>query len=141
MARRFQTRGICKDRVYTIKLAARTIGVSEASLRKWARDGLRLITDKRPYLVRGADLVAFQKKREAACKADMGPGQFYCMTCKAPRDARDGSFSYAAITASTGRLGGVCDACSGNVGRFCSANEAADFTGPAALPHNAGSHA
>ena len=71
MARRFSSRGICKDRVYTIKMAARIIGVSEATFRKWTKDGLRLIADQRPYLVRGADLIEFLVKREAANKVMM----------------------------------------------------------------------
>jgi len=141
MARRFQTRGICKDRVYTIKIAARIIGVSEARFRQWVKEGLRLITDQRPYLVRGADLIDFLQKREAANKVPMGKGQFFCMRCKAPRDPREGSVSYTATTALTGRLSGVCDACGGKLGQFCTASNASDFDAAHVAPSNAGSHA
>lgn len=127
MAQRFLTRGISKDRVYTVKMASRTIGVSEPTFRKWTKEGLRLISDKRPYLVRGADLIGFLKKRDAAKKKPTGDGQFYCMTCKAPRDPSEGSVSYKAATASTGRLSGLCGVCGGKLGQFCNVSRAADF--------------
>lgn len=137
MARRFSSRGICKDRVYTIKMAARIIGVSEATFRKWTKDGLRLIADQRPYLVRGADLIEFLVKREAANKVMMAKGQFYCMRCKSPRDPSDGSVSYQPITESTGRLSAICGKCGGKIGQFCKSTRAADFIPPRDSPHSA----
>jgi hypothetical protein len=136
MARRFSKRGISKDRVYTIKLAARIVGVSEATFRKWPRDGLRLIADQRPFLVRGADLINFLQKRETANKVTMGKEQFYCMTCKAPRDPREGSVTYKPTTDLTGRLSGLCGACGGKVGRFCSAVNVPDFSVSSAPARN-----
>jgi len=141
MARRFPTRGISKDRVYTIKMAARTIGVSEQTFRQWPKDGLRLILDKRPYLVRGADLIDFLKKREKANKVPTGKGQFYCMTCKAPRDLSEGSVAYKATTAMTGRLSGLCAVCGGKLGQFCNAAKSSDFMAGDAAPPSAGSQA
>jgi helix-turn-helix protein len=141
MARRFPTRGICKDRVYTIKNAARIIGVSEARIRQWVREGLRLIKDQRPYLVRGADLIDFLQMREASNRIAMGKGQFFCMRCKAPRNACDGSVTYHAITGLTGRLGGICDTCGGKVGQFCSAANAVDFLPGTAPQSSAGTQA
>ncbi|MEL7452999.1 MAG: helix-turn-helix domain-containing protein [Pseudomonadota bacterium] len=127
MARRFQTLGICRDRAYTVKTAARIIGVTEATIRNWARNGLRLIKDQRPHIVRGEDLIDFQKKREAANKVPIGKGQFFCMRCKAPRNPSKGSLDYKATSLLTGRLSGTCDACGGKMGQFCSAISVADF--------------
>lgn len=141
MAWRFQTRGLCKDRVYTIKMAARTIGVSEARFRQWSKDGLRLIAEQRPYLVRGADLIEFLQKRDAANKVSMGDGQFFCMRCKGPRNPREGSVTYTATTSQTGRLSGICDTCGGKLGQFCSASKAVDFLAAPAAPSNAGPQA
>jgi hypothetical protein len=141
MARRFSSRGICKDRVYTIKMAARTIDVSEATFRKWPKDGLRLVTDQRPYLIRGADLIEFLQKREAANKVTMARGQFFCMRCKAPRDPVDGSVSYQPTTDLTGRLSATCGVCGGKVGQFCSATKAVDFIASGDPPHSAGPQA
>lgn len=141
MARRFPTRGICKDRVYTIKMAARIIDVSEPTFRKWSKDGLRLITDQRPYLVRGADLIEFLQKREADNKVPRAKGQFYCMTCKLSRDPCKGSVIYKPTTVLTGRVSGLCDACGGNVGQFCSAANTPEFSVTTSPPPSAGPHA
>lgn len=124
MGRRYSTRGLSKDRTYTLKMAARTIGSSEATIRKYAKQGLRVIRDSRPYLVRGADLIEFLQKREAANRNEMAGGQFFCMTCKAPRSAVQASITFEAYSALTGRLSGLCGACGGKVGRFCKASDA-----------------
>lgn len=120
-ARRYSTRDISKDRVYTYKMAARIIGVTDATIRKYSKDGLRVMTDSRPYLVRGADLIGFLKKREAANRHDMSDGQCYCMRCKAPRDPDQTSIIYTPTTSLTGRLSGQCGVCGAKIGRFCRA--------------------
>lgn len=124
MGRRYQTRGLAKDRIYTLKMAARTIGSSEATIRKYGKQGLRVIRDSRPHLVRGADLIEFLQKREAANRNNMADGQFYCMKCKAPRDAVSDSIVFTAYSPLTGRLSGVCGVCGGKMGRFCKTSDA-----------------
>lgn len=134
MARRINLRGISKDRVYTVKSAARIVGVSEQTFRKWSKEGLRLMTDQRPYLVRGADLIDFLKLREASAKIPLRPGQFFCMRCKEPRFPIEGSVTYRANTAKTGRLSGTCGTCNGKLGQFCSAVKAGETLNLNAAP-------
>lgn len=124
MGRRYSARGLAKDRTYTLKVAARTIGSSETTIRKYEKQGLRVIRDSRPHLVRGADLIEFLHKREAAHRNAMASGQFYCMTCKAPRSAVQTSITFASYSSLTGRLSGLCDTCGGKIGRFCKASDA-----------------
>lgn len=141
MARRFSTRGISKDRVYTYKIAARRVGVSEATFRKWPKSGLRVIAERRPFLVRGADLIEFLQRREAGRTVIVAKGQFYCLRCKAPRNPCEGSVTYSATTVLTGRLSGVCAVCGGKVGQFCSAANVTDFVAAPAAGSNADSRA
>jgi len=124
MGRRYSLRGISKARVYKVKHAARIIGVSEATLRKWAKEGLRLIKDQLPYLVRGCDLIDFLTKRQSMLKAPMAEGQFYCLGCSAPCAPRDGVVHFSPMTSLTGRLSALCDECGRKVGRFCKAADA-----------------
>lgn len=124
MARRFAVDGISENRVYKVQTAARLIGVSEPTFRKWSKVGLRIMSDKRPHLVRGADLIDFLQKRRAASKRIMAVDQFYCMRCKAPRHPLAGSLTYSPLNALTGRLSGLCDQCGANFGRFCKASDA-----------------
>ena len=123
MARHYAIRGISKARVYTVKSAARILGVSEPTFRRWAKDGLKIITDKRPYLVRGADVIDYLKKRRTANRNPMTQTQCYCMRCKAPRDALGGAFIFQPTSDLTGRLSGLCAGCGGKFGRFCKASD------------------
>ena len=141
MGKRFNKRALSKDRVYRIKSAARAIGASEATMRNWDRDGLRIIKDKRPFLVRGADLIEFLIMREAANKKPLGDGQFYCMTCQRRRDPANGSVIYCPATASNGRLSAVCGTCGGKVGRFAKDAEAAVFSTEAMQRRSGGTKA
>lgn len=123
MARRYSVRGIRNSRVYLLKSAARSIGVSEPTLRKWRAHGLKIIDDQRPYLVRGADLIDFLEKQNAADRTPMMRTQFYCMGCSTPRDPLGGAVDYTSLSELTGRLSGVCAECGCKIGRFCKASE------------------
>jgi hypothetical protein len=119
----YSLRGICKSRVYTFKTAARIVGVSYSTFCKWPNEGLRVITDKTPYLVRGADLITFLTRRMAANRHVMAKDQIFCLRCKEPRTAAIGSLSFTPQNEVTGRLGGLCSGCGGKIGRFCSVKE------------------
>jgi hypothetical protein len=53
MGRRYSIKGLAKDWVYDFQQASRIIGVSMSTFRKFSKKGLRVISDKRPKLVRG----------------------------------------------------------------------------------------
>ncbi|WP_300013516.1 helix-turn-helix domain-containing protein [uncultured Roseobacter sp.] len=134
MGRPKHLRGISKDRVYVVRMAARLVGVSEPTFRKWSKDGLRLIKDKRPHLVRGADIIDYLARRKARSRWQMAPDQFACMRCKGPSKPLEGSIQYHSQTNSTGRLSALCNVCTSKMGRFCSASERDryDLSGPVA---------
>ena len=121
--KRYCLRGVCKSRVYTFKLAARIVGVSLATFRKWPKEGLKVITDKRPFLVRGADLIDFLNRRMAANRHIMTKDQIFCMRCKAPRTPLSGTLAFTPHGKLTGRISARCSECRGKIGRFCSTSE------------------
>lgn len=127
MARRYSTRGISAARVYTYKQAARIINVSEATFRKWPRQGLNVIIDKRPFLVRGADLIEFLKLRQTSKQKPTTKTQCFCMRCKAPCELRGAVATYSANNDLTGRLSGICADCGCKIGRFCSVSDLAEL--------------
>lgn len=134
MGKRYNKRALSKDRVYRIKAAARAIGASEATMRTLDREGLPTIKDKRPFLIRGADLIEFLEKREAASRKPLGQDQFFCMSCHGRREAAEGSVVYHPASTSHGRLSALCGVCGGKVGRFAKAAEVAALAeGPVTL--------
>ncbi|MEO0357376.1 MAG: hypothetical protein AAF386_03595 [Pseudomonadota bacterium] len=120
MGRRYGTKGLAKDRVYDFQQASRIVGVSMSTFRKFPMKGLRVISDKRPKLVRGEDLMIFLQKQAEASRQPCRPEQFYCMRCKGPRDALGGMADYVPTNDMTGRLQAFCASCEGPCSKFAS---------------------
>jgi hypothetical protein len=56
------------------------------TVRNWVRPGgLPAMSGSRPHLILGAVLVEFIKARRTAVKRKCGPGEIYCLRCRAPR--------------------------------------------------------
>ena len=75
---------------YTINEAAEVSGVSPRTIRNWAANGLRLMQDDRPALVRGDDLIAFIKGQRQQRKQSLALDRFFCLRCRAPSAAAGG---------------------------------------------------
>jgi excisionase family DNA binding protein len=60
---------------YTIDEVARALGTHRNTVRHWIRKaGLPAMTDARPHLILGSDLVAFLRTRRASRKRRCGVG-------------------------------------------------------------------
>lgn len=81
MARRHDWRRVRKHRLYTVDEAARALGVCKESVRRWMNKGLPAMRDAKPYLIRGADLIAYLKERRMP-KVRCGIGEAYCVGCR-----------------------------------------------------------
>lgn len=111
MARRPRWRAIKMHRSYTADEAARSLGVAKGTVRRWITAGkLPALTEQRPHLILGQDLIAFggaRKRRKQTC----APGELYCVRCRAPRAADGGMVEFIALTPLGGNLRAICDAC------------------------------
>lgn len=92
MAKRHDWRRLRKHRLYTTDEAARALGVCKETLRRWMEQGLPAIRDAKPYLIRGADLIAFLK-RQRVPKVRCGTGEAYCVACRKASRPMPGSGS------------------------------------------------
>lgn len=79
-------RSIKRHHNYTVEEAARALVLSRGTVRRWIAKGLPALTDRKPFLILGDDLIEFLKQRRRP-RAQCGPGEFYCLRCKAPRRA------------------------------------------------------
>ena len=114
---RVSPRRVKRLRTYDVREAADATGATTQTVRKWLQEGLAPVPGIRPAIVRGADLIAFLKSREAARKRPCGPGRLYCLRCKAPSDPAFGELEYWPDTAITGSLKGLCATCGGWMAR------------------------
>lgn len=110
MRRKPNWRAVRKHRPYRIDQAARTLGVCKATVRRWIKNGLPTIADKKPMLILGRDLIALgQAKRR--CKQPCGPGEFYCFICREPSSAAFGECEIIHSTPTSINLRALCATC------------------------------
>lgn len=97
-------------RCYTFEEAAEVSGVSPRTIRNWASDGLRVMDDTRPALIRGDELRDHIKlKRESrATKTQLDT--FYCFSCRKERRAVE-RIADCMIKAGRASLTALCDVC------------------------------
>ena len=103
-------RGVKKHRPYKVEEIARLLDVSKRTVRRWVKAGLAAITDQKPILILGEDLLAFlaaRKQRSSRCQ----PEECYCVKCRAPRRPAGGMAEFIPLTIKTGNLRAICPIC------------------------------
>ena len=98
-------------RNYTLAETAQLLGVHKTTVHRWIKRGLRICNDRRPILILGGDLRAFLLQQRAATKKPCGPGQLYCVRCRAPKAPASGMIDYIPTTTGSGYLQGICPDC------------------------------
>jgi excisionase family DNA binding protein len=111
--RRINSRRIKVHRTYTVEEIARLLDIHKNTVRNWLKQGLKAIDEHRPILIHGQHLRAFLDARRERVKQTCGPGQFYCVKCRAPKEPAGQMADYLALTATSGNLRGLCPTCGG----------------------------
>ena len=111
MARRYSPRKIKKHRSYTVAEVADTVGVTVGTVRNWVRDGLPILTDKRPYLILGEPLRAFVSDKLTSKKRSLARDEVSCFRCREPRKAEAGLVEVVPVTAGRDLAKVICPVC------------------------------
>lgn len=98
-------------RNYTVEEVGRLLGVHKNTVREWLRNGLPALTDQRPLLILGHELVAYLNHRRCANKRPCQPGEIYCVCCREPQKPAGGMADYEPLTTTGGNLIGICPGC------------------------------
>lgn len=107
---RLDRRRVKIHRSYTIDEAARTVGAAKGTVRRWIDKGLPAIRDRKPILIRGADLSDFMAKRSRP-KRSCPPGTCYCVKCRDARQPAGMMAEFVPINAMSGNLRAICPDC------------------------------
>lgn len=110
MARRPNGRRVKIHHSYTVRSAADTLGVCKHTVSRWIAAGLPTTDGSRPLLIRGRDIRTFLRAREPI-KQKCRPGEFYCLSCRAPRRPALDVAEYRPCGPSRGLLCGICPTC------------------------------
>ena len=110
MAARANWRAVRKHRSYTVDEASRVLGVAKGTVRRWLKDGLPVLAERRPRLILGTDLIAFlrtAKRKRQRCQIQ----QCFCFRCRTPREPAFGELEVVEECTVSARVGGLCGVC------------------------------
>jgi hypothetical protein len=111
MARRFNARsGIRLHRNYTVAEAARALGASRLTVRRWIKQGLSVVADKKPALILGPDLIDFLADRKPP-KVRCAPHELFCFSCRQPKAPAFGELELRPSGRAGGNLRALCETC------------------------------
>ena len=81
----FKTNKITYFDCYTLDEVGNLVGRSEKTIRTFIKEGLKTIDNKRPFLIRGYDLVAFLKQKNLKNRHSTNTDEMFCMKCREAR--------------------------------------------------------
>jgi excisionase family DNA binding protein len=109
--RRTGLRGIRIHRNYEVAEVANILSVSRQTVLRWIRQKqLPAITNRKPYLILGSDLVDFVKARSRPMHR-CGPHECYCVKCRKPQRPAGDMAEIVPLSPSSGNLRALCPVC------------------------------
>ena len=114
-------------RTYTVEEACRLVCVHKNTVRAWIKNGLPVVDQQRPVLIRGRDLRAFLTARRKQRQQPCGPGEIYCVKCRKPQQPVAGSLRHLQLTATTANLRGTCPCCGTTIHRRANKGQLGSF--------------
>ncbi|MEX4006752.1 helix-turn-helix domain-containing protein [Neoaquamicrobium sediminum] len=103
-------RAVKRHRSYTVDEAARATGACKGTVRRWLKSGLPAITDQRPALILGEELIAFLDRRKRD-RQKCQPHECFCFSCRRPRAPAFNAAEFIPMSASSGNLRALCEEC------------------------------
>lgn len=110
MARCAGWRAVKIHKNYSVEEVAENQRVAKGTVRRWLKTGLPSLTEKKPCLILGGDLVDFLKGRKRP-KQTCKPEECYCFKCRTPRKPAFGEAEYCPTTPKRGQLISLCGEC------------------------------
>lgn len=116
-------------RSYTVEEIAKLFSSHKNTVRRWIKDGLTCIDDKRPMLVLGQVLVEFLQTRRAKKRRICKQGELYCVRCRSPKSPVGDMAEYFPVTQKFGNLTAICPDCDAIMNRLVSLAKIDEFRG------------
>jgi len=104
-------------RNYTVGEASNLLGIHKNTVRRWIKQGLPTIDDKRPKLILGRDISVFLLAKRTKNKRPCKLGEMYCLRCRVPKAPAENMMEYEPQTETLGNLFGICPDCGTGMNR------------------------
>lgn len=109
--RSYNTRLIRLNLSYSVQEITELYGIHQNAVLRWIKNGLPVIDQRKPYLVHGADLADYLKKKQAGRKHKCRPDEFFCFKCRLPRKAWGDLVDIVIRNESKLSISGLCATC------------------------------
>ena len=109
--RTYNLRLIRRDLSYSIQDIAELFRLHPNAVRRWIKDGLAPIDDRKPQLVHGSRLTDYLARRQQARKHGCAPDEMYCCRCRVPRRPAGGGVCVDQVNARQIIIRATCELC------------------------------
>ncbi|OUS34124.1 hypothetical protein A9Q94_17295 [Rhodobacterales bacterium 56_14_T64] len=96
---------------YDINEAAAAVGKTPATVRSWIKDGLPVMSSRKPYLISGEAIRLYLRAKYEAAKRPLGLNDFFCIGCGGARQPVGMAATVSPIKNRTVLLKGICSTC------------------------------
>jgi len=127
MSKRANPMAVKAALTYEVNEAAATLGKTPATIRNWIKDGLPVMSSRKPYLISGAAIQEYLRAKYRAAKCPLISDQLYCPACRKGRRPVGMAVVLIQMTPKTALLKGPCDQCGGTSTRMISKAKAKEF--------------
>lgn len=125
--RKYNTRRISLKLSYSVQEIAELFNIHKHAVLIWIRSGLKIIDQKKPYLINGTDLTEFlnnrQKKRKHKCKQH----EFFCFKCRLPRSSLPDHIRITTRNQHRLKISGKCEVCQTSIFKEGSVKKLTEF--------------
>ncbi len=128
MGKRYNPMLIKSALTYDIGEAAQALGVTPATIRNWIKDGLPVMSERKPYLILGDALKSYLRAKRETSKRPLDADQLFCPSCREGRRPVDLIVTTASVSPSTQLLKGICPTCGRACSRIISTRDTDTFT-------------
>lgn len=112
---------------YSVQDITELYGIHKNAALRWIKDGLPVIDQRKPYLIHGADLADYLKKKQAGRKHKCKPDEFFCFKCRQPRKAWGDMADIEIRNESKLSISGLCATCETPVRRAGSVSKLPEY--------------
>lgn len=118
MGKRANPLAVKASLTYEVGEAAAVLGKSPATIRNWIKDGLPVMSSKKPNLILGAQIRDYLRAKYKATKSPLAPDELNCFSCRAGRKPSGMTVTAVPNNTKTINLMGQCSHCGGKAGRL-----------------------